>query len=94
MNGNATLTGTLTLENVAFTGPVVGVSGTISDGVTLAHGLGTTPTVAVCGIVNAGIGTQTVYISATDATSYTLGVFDAAGSAWTGDLTVHCIGQR
>src|SRR3990170_3505005 len=44
VNGNATLTGTLTLEGVDFTGPVVGVSGTISDNVKLAHGLGTTPT--------------------------------------------------
>lgn len=94
-SGNvAVTTGTLTLEGVAFTGPFVGVTGTISNNVTLAHTLGTTPTAAVCNIVNAGNLTQTIFISATDATNLTLGVFDSEGSVWESDLTVHCIATR
>ena len=99
-NSTITATGSITTQSslfqdgVAFTGPLVGSTGSVVDGGTIAHGVGTTPTMAVCGIVNAGVLTETVYISATDATNITLGIFDAAGAAWTEALTVHCLATR
>ena len=92
--GNITVGGSLVLDGVAFTGPLVGFTGSVSNNVLLAHGVGTTPTEVICGIVNTGALTETVYISATNATSVTLGVFDITGAAWTDNLTVHCIATR
>lgn len=92
-SGNMSMT-TLILEGVTSTGPLIAVTGLVSDNILLAHGLSTTPTAVSCTIVNAGILTQSVYISATNATSATFGVFTADGDVVTDNLTVHCFSTR
>ncbi len=92
-SGNISMT-TLILEGVTSTGPLIAVTGLVSDNILLAHGLSTTPTAISCTIVNAGILTQSVYISATNATSATFGVFTLDGDVVTDNLTVHCFSTR
>lgn len=67
------VTGMLTLEGLAFSGPVVfgNASGVVS-GTTIAHGLGTTPTAAALAPSYLGAFTNTIYVLATDATSITV----------------------
>ena len=66
-------TSTLTLESVAFSGPITfGAEANATDGVTIAHGLGTTPTVVSVTPYYATALTQTVWVSAADDTSFTL----------------------
>lgn len=92
-SGNMSMT-TLILEGVTSTGPLIAVTGLVSDNILLAHGLSTTPTAISCTIVSVGILTQSVYISATNATSATFGVFTADGDVVTDNLTVHCFSTR
>lgn len=71
----AIFTGTFTLEGVAFTGPVVGgCAASIANNGTIAHGLGTTPTVPILIPMYAGTFTQTVYVSATNSTNIYVGL--------------------
>ena len=80
-SGNVELTGTLTLESVAFSGPVVfGTATSVVTGTTIAHGLGTTPTVAIVTAEHlTPIFTNTVYILSTDSTSITIGIGHTTG---------------
>jgi len=75
-------------------GVAVGFGGTISNGVTLSHGLGGTPLYATCTVSNSGVLTTSVYISATSATTVALGVFDSAGTAVTANTVVNCLAVR
>jgi len=77
LNGNVGVTGTLTLESVAFSGPVrFGSATSVVSGTTIAHGLGITPTVALLTPGATGGYTATVYILASNAVSITIGVQD------------------
>jgi hypothetical protein len=72
-------TGTLTLNTHTFTGPVIAVSGTVSNTGTLAHTLTVTPTYAVCTAQGANAAIVTVTSKA--ATTLTLGLLTHAGAA-------------
>ena len=73
--GNVTAGGTLTLESVAFSGPVTfGSASSVVTGTTIAHGLATTPTAVTLTPMYVGAFTNTVYVLATDATSITIGI--------------------
>jgi hypothetical protein len=87
----------LSLGGVAQSGPTVGVSATVSNGTRVAHGLGVTPTVEVCTPWGLGLITATVYISASNATSITIGLAgpgEVNGVVYGGSIVVNCIGQR
>ena len=61
---------TITLESVAFSGPVRFGSATVGEGVTqIAHGLGTTPTMMVLTPLYNGTLTQTVYVTSSNTIS-------------------------
>jgi len=78
IGGSLTLTDTLTLESVAFSGPVTfGSASSCVDGTTIAHGLGTTPAVVLLTPYSAV--TATVYVKATDATNITVGLVGSVG---------------
>lgn len=78
--GPLIVTDTLTLESIAFSGPVTfGAAITQTDGSTIAHGLGTTPTVAILTPYTAV--TATVYVKAADTVSITVGLIGAVGTA-------------
>ena len=72
---------TLTLDSVAFTGPIVfGTSTSAINGTLIAHGLGTTPTVVLLSPQFTGNNiSQTAYITASNATSFTVGLGYATG---------------
>lgn len=59
-------------------------SADVTNGSMVTHGLPGAPTYPLCMAYNAGFITQTVQISAANATSVTFRVFDAAGLPWTG----------
>ena len=59
-------------------------SADVTNGSMVTHGLPGAPTYPNCMAYNAGFITQTVQISAANATSVTFRVFDAAGLPWTG----------
>lgn len=75
-------TGSLTLEGVAFSGPVVfGAESNVISGALIAHGLGTTPTAIILTpfySTSSGEFTQTLSISATNATSFTVNISPGA----------------
>jgi cytoskeletal protein CcmA (bactofilin family) len=72
----------LTLDSLQLTGPMVyGVASNVIDGTTIAHGVGTTPTMALLTPFYASNLTQTVSISAMTATSITVEI--EAGSVTT-----------
>jgi len=79
LNGNLNIDGTLTLESVVLSGPVTfGTATTVISGTTIAHGIGTTPTVVLLTPQDAGGYTTTVpYVLATDTISITIGVADS-----------------
>lgn len=80
IGGSLTLTDTLTLESVAFSGPVTfGSASSCVDGTTIAHGLATTPTVVLLTPYSAV--TATVYVKAADTVSITVGLIGAVGTA-------------
>lgn len=69
--GTGAFTTSLTLESVAFSGPLTfGRQQTVTHGITIAHGLGTTPTVIL--LTPSGTVTGAVGYSAADATSFTV----------------------
>jgi hypothetical protein len=72
-------TDALSLEDVLFTGPVLAVSGTLSNTETLAHTAAITPTYAVCTAHGANQAIVTV-TSKTD-TTLTLSLITHAGAA-------------
>lgn len=76
VTGATTLTGALTLQGVAVSGPLrYGAATTVVSGTTIAHGLATTPTIA---LLTAGVPITTpLYITARDATSITVGINDS-----------------
>ena len=76
ITGNTTITGTLALEGIVFSGPVVfGSTSDVISGTLVAHGLGTTPTaVVLTPLFNGTVVTQVVYLLATNATSFTVGI--------------------
>jgi hypothetical protein len=77
VDGAAQFDGTLTLESVAFSGPVTfGTATTVVSGTTIAHSLATTPTVAILTPQSTGGYTATVYVLATDDTNITVAVQD------------------
>lgn len=81
VTGNTSLSGTLTLESVAFSGPVTfGSASNAISGTLIAHGLATTPT-AVLLTPSIDTMTETVYVQASNATSFTVGL--SAGSVAT-----------
>lgn len=62
-----------------------------TNGAKAAHGLGFTPTYPSCMLYTPVWVTASVYISAANATSVTLAMFDAAGNPYSGDpLAVRC----
>ena len=92
--GTLSVTGNLFYKNAIQTGAVVGWSadGAV-NGSMFPHGLPGAPTYPNCMIYSPLAVTATVYISAANATSVTLRIFDAAGSDWTTPtLAVRCIG--
>ncbi len=79
-SGNVTVEGTITLDDVAFSGPIkFGSTANVSNNTLIAHGIGTTPTVITLTPLEAGAFTQTVSLSATNATSFTVRL--SAGAA-------------
>ena len=82
---------TITANGVSFTGPVKAITGTIANGGLITHGLATKPGYVICGVHATGNLTETAYVSATNTTSVTVGIFDAAGAIWTGSLEVDCL---
>ena len=78
--GPLIVTDTLTLESIAFSGPVTfGSASSCVDGTTIAHGLATTPTVVLLTPYSAV--TATVYVKAADTVSITVGLIGAVGTA-------------
>ena len=77
--GNVTAGGTLTLESVAFSGPVrFGTASSVVSGTLIAHSLATTPTAILLTPQSTGGYTTTVpYILASNATSFTVGIADS-----------------
>lgn len=77
-SAGVTLTdGALTLDGVAQSGPVTFGSASVISGGRIAHGLGTTPTSIIITPFQAaadGTFTQTLSISATNATSFTVNI--------------------
>jgi len=75
IGGAATITGTLTLAGAEMSGPVrFGSASTVVSGTLIAHGLATTPTVA---LLTAGATITTpLFVQATNATSITVGIND------------------
>jgi hypothetical protein len=69
-----TLSSTLTLEEVAFSGPVRFGSATVVTGTSIAHGLGVTPTAVVISPLYDGALTQTFYVMSADNISITIGL--------------------
>ena len=87
----------LNLEGVAFNGPVVLFGGLVSNAVTLAHGLGATPTFAFCGLNGAGAISQTIYITSalSDATNITVKVIaGSSGLVSTHHMTPPCLATK
>lgn len=75
VDGNTRVDGTLTLEAIAFSGPIVfGAASAVVTGTTIAHGLGITPTSIALTPAYAGAFTNTVYVRAADATNITVGL--------------------
>jgi hypothetical protein len=76
INDDLVVTGTLTLESSAFSGPLrFGSATAVVTGTTIAHGLTTTPTMA---ILTAGETITTpLFVLALNATNITVGVNDA-----------------
>lgn len=76
LNGNTTLGGTLSLEGVTFSGPVkFGSQTAATSGITITHGLGTTPTSVIIIPSWAGAAatiTQTAYVSNVNATTFAI----------------------
>lgn len=63
------------------------------NGSMVAHGAGAALTYPSCMVYNAGFLTVSVYISSSNATSVTFGMFDSAGTAYAGaPLAVRCFG--
>lgn len=78
-NGAAVFSGTLALEGVAFSGPVVFGSVTATDGLTITHGLGTTPTMILLEPVWAtDTITQEWYVSDTGSVTFALQISTGA----------------
>ena len=77
--GNITAGGTLTLESVAFSGPIrFGTASSVVSGTLIAHSLATTPTAVLLTPQSTGGYTTTVpYILASNATSFTVGIADS-----------------
>ena len=68
--GAAAFGSTITLEGVAFSGPLRFGSATVGEGVTeIAHGLGVTPTMMVLTPLYNGTLTQTVYVTSSNTIS-------------------------
>lgn len=65
---------TVTWDNVTVYPSARGATASVTNNTKIAHGLGTTPTAIILTPFYAGIFTQTVYISATNATSFTVGI--------------------
>ena len=72
-------TGSLKLDGHLLTGPVIGVTATISNGETIAHGLGVAPTYAVCSAH--GANEANVTVTAKSTTVLTLSTLTHAGAA-------------
>jgi len=103
VDDDATITGDLTAEGLAFT-PMTVVSGTVTQGATgglLAHGLGQVPSAAACNFANPVVSAAhpisgSIIISATNATSVTLGIVNGSGVAAPANVTmrVNCFFSR
>jgi hypothetical protein len=76
-SGVITLSGTVVEDGVASTGPVIfGSQINATDGTTVTHGLGTTPTIVLVTPVTASL-TGTVFVEAVNSTVFTIGVESA-----------------
>jgi len=84
LDGNVTAGGTLTLESVAFSGPLrFGTATNIANDGTIAHGLGTTPTLAiVIPLTTTATITNTPYVKSLDVTNITVVVPSGAVSTF------------
>lgn len=72
--------GTLTLEDVAFSGPVTfGSASNVVSGTLIAHGLGVTPTAAVLTPFYTGTFTNTLYVVSMNTVSITVGIGYSTG---------------
>lgn len=91
---NITVTGAFHQDGVAFSGPLVAFTGFITSGTTLAHGIGTTPTVASCTVFDATPFTYTLSITASNATTVGFGLYGDNGLMDAVGHTVYCIGTR
>jgi hypothetical protein len=66
--------GTLDVDSGAIGAPVFGATANVVNGALVSHGLGTTPTAILLTPFYAGSLTNTLYVSATNATSFTVGL--------------------
>ena len=80
VTGATTFGDAITLESVAFSGPVRFGSASVTSGTLVAHGIGTTPTVIV--LTASGEVTVTPIVFTTNATSFTVGFpsYDTPGA--------------
>ena len=68
--------GTLSVEAVAFSGPITfGSASTVVTGTTIAHGIGTTPTSVMLTSGHAFTEAVSIFVSALDGTNITVGMY-------------------
>ncbi len=92
VGGAATISGALTLQGNTQSGAVVGFAADAINGTVITHGLSGAPTYPACMIYTPMFITVTAYLSASNATSATIAMFDAAGLPYTGaPLPVRCM---
>lgn len=98
--GDLTLARTLTVTNAvyiganAFTGPVRMISATVSNDTFVAHGFSGVQPKILCTPFAAGLFTYTVWISATNAVSFSVGLGDqVTNGPGVGSWVVNCIAQ-
>lgn len=85
----------LSLAGVAQSGPTVAISASVTNNTRIAHGIGTTPTAEICTPFGLGLITTTVYISAVNSVSITIGLADTKAAVVSpATLSINCIGQR
>jgi hypothetical protein len=78
VNNNATVTGTLTVGSDAFSGAIkYGATNTVVSGTLIAHGLSGAPTAILLTPKSTGVFTDSVFVLASNATSFTVGISDS-----------------